>query len=409
MYVHIPFCVSVCPYCDFVVVAGSQARGPANRIAPLIAAVHTEIDLRADAMDAAYGHDRPGRRPLRSAYLGGGTPSLLAAPTVADILAHLERRFGLAKDAEVTLEANPGPDEIGDLAGFKAAGVNRLSIGAQSMRIDELRELGRRHDPADVAAAVRGARAAGFTDVSLDLLTDVPGQDEPSWRQTLISALVLEPDHLSIYSLSLGDPEAEGLTGLKGDHLPMSQGARRWRGRARPRQSQDRARRMDATTDATTAVAGFERYEIANLARGGKRSRHNLAYWHRRPYLGFGPGAHSFDGALRRTWNAANLDRYVSALAPRRDVEATLPPGGVDVMDADTAGAEAAMLGLRLSEGIDQETAARPAVADGLAWAMEHGLAAAVGDRIMLTGEGRALADEVFMRLLPPARTGGDT
>ena len=399
----------MCPYCDFVVVAGSQARGPANRIAPLIAAIHAEIDLRADATDADPGHGRPGRRPLRSVYIGGGTPSLLAAPTVAGVLAHLERRFGLAPDVEVTLEANPGPDEIGDLAGFRAAGVNRLSIGAQSMHTDELRELGRRHDSDDVAAAVRGARLAGFTDVSLDLLTDVPGQDEATWRQTLTSALALEPDHLSIYSLSLCDPEAEGLTGIKGDHLPVSRGARRWRDRARPRQSQERARRMDAITDATTTVAGFERYEIANLARAGKRSRHNLAYWHRRPYLGFGPGAHSSDGALRRSWNAANLERYVSALTPRDDVEPTLPPGGVDSMDAHMAGAEAAMLGLRLSEGIDRETAARPGVADGVAWALEHGLAAAVGERIVLTGEGRALADEVFVRLLPPARTGGDT
>ena len=403
IYLHVPFCVSVCPYCDFVVVAGSAARGPGNRVGSLVEAMHVELDLRADALETQQPAGRPG---LVSLYIGGGTPSLLSAVMVAGLVEHVDRRFGLLSDAEVTLEANPGPDEIGDLQGFRAAGVNRLSIGAQSMRAEELRELGRRHTPADVGVAVAAARTAGFDDVSLDLLTDVPGQDEATWHASLSSALALQPDHLSIYSLSLGDPDGEGLTGTNGDHLPVSRGARRWRERARPRQSQDLSRQLDTITDTMTADAGFERYEIANLARRGRRSRHNLLYWRRRPYLGFGPGAHSSDGARSRSWNAARLDAYVAALDGIGDGGRVLPPGGSELIDADTSAAEAVMLQLRLSEGVSADAAHGPVVSAGVTWALDNGLARTVGERVVLTDEGRALANEVFMRLLPSARGG---
>ena len=407
VYLHIPFCVSVCPYCDFVVVAGSAARGPSDRKAELVAAMHAEIDLRADEIDEAFGPQGGDPSALTSIYLGGGTPSLLGAAVVAGLLDHVSGRFGSVAEAEITLEANPGPDEIGDLRGFRDAGVTRLSIGAQSTDAEQLRELGRRHRPQDVVAAVTSAREAGFDDVSVDLLTDVPGQDESAWAGTLASVLDLEPDHLSIYSLALGDPDAEGLTGPNGDHLPVSRGARRWRERARPRQSQDRARRMDGITDELTARAGFERYEIANLARPEHRSRHNLLYWRRRPFVGLGPGAHSSDGALRRSWNAAPLDGYVAALDTTS--EAVVPPGGSDFIDEETALAETAMLALRLNDGLEAGAVATPSVVAGLAWAREHDLVRSTGGRHVLTEEGRALADEVFVRLFPPAERGAAT
>ncbi len=394
LYIHVPFCVSLCPYCDFVVLAGGAARGPRNRIAPLLAAVARELDLRAQQVEAEFGAERP---PLRSVYLGGGTPSLLAAAQVDTLLSAVDARLGIASDAEITLEANPGADEIGDLDGFRAAGVNRLSLGAQSLADDELRRLGRRHRRSDVSGAVTSARRAGFESLSLDLLTDVPGQTLASWRSTLTAALALEPEHLSAYTLTLDDPDAEGLTGPDGDHLPVSRGARAWRARAEDEQSDERAAEMELLTDELAAAAGLHRYEVANLARPGHESRHNRLYWERRPYLALGPGAHASDGGLRRWWNGARLDRYIAALD-----RGELPPGGMEVVDEATALAERAILGLRLSEGIDAALASHPALAPALAWAHSSGLAEDVAGRVRLTQQGRLLANEVFARLLPP-------
>jgi oxygen-independent coproporphyrinogen-3 oxidase len=398
LYIHVPFCVSICPYCDFVVMAGAVTRGPRNRIAEFLAAVLRELDLRIDRLERQPGGPPP---PLVSVYLGGGTPSLLSPPQVGQLLGRVSERLGLAAEAEVTLEANPGPDELGDLAGFRAAGVNRLSIGAQSLVDVELRRLGRRHRAADIAAAVRTARAAGLRALSLDLLTDVPGQTLDSWRRTLSRALDLGPEHLSVYTLTLDDPDAEGLSGPGGDRLPVSRGATAWRDRARGEQSEDRAAEMELLTDELAEAAGLRRYEIANLARPGFESRHNLLYWRRRPYLAIGPGAHAFDGVQRRTWNAARLDGYLAALA-----DGGLPPGGSDEFDADTAVAESAILGLRLVEGIDAELSRHPLVAPGLAWARQHGLAEDRAGRTRLTQSGRLLANEVFARLLPAAGHG---
>jgi oxygen-independent coproporphyrinogen-3 oxidase len=398
LYVHIPFCVSICPYCDFVVMAGALARGPRNRVAELLEAAVRELDLRIDRLERQLSGTPP---PLASVYLGGGTPSLLSPAQVGQLLGRVSERLGLAADAEVTLEANPGPDELGDLAGFRAAGVNRLSIGAQSLADAELRRLGRRHRAADIAVAVRAARAAGLPALSLDLLTDIPGQTPDSWRLTLGRALDLGPEHLSVYTLTLDDPAAEGLSGPAGDHLPVSRGASAWRHRARGEQSEDRAAEMELLTDELAEVAGLHRYEIANLARPGFESRHNLLYWRRRPYFAIGPGAHASDGVWRRTWNGAALDGYLAALADGR-----LPPGGSDEVDADTAIAESAILGLRLVEGIDAELSRHPLVAPGLAWARQHGLAEVIAGRTRLTQSGRLLANEVFARLLPAAGHG---
>ena len=392
LYLHFPFCVSLCPYCDFVVVAGSSARGPDDRIETVLRAIQTELALRTAAQPTA-------RAPLRSVYLGGGTPSLMSARQVGTLLDAVADRLGLADDAEVTLEANPGADEMGDLAGFRAAGVNRLSIGAQSLDDRELKRLGRRHRSADVAAAVAAAREARFESVSLDLLTDIPGQTLDSWRSTLVAATTLEPEHLSAYSLTLDDPDAEGLTGPSGDHLPVSRGARAWRERSRAEQSEERAAEMELLTDELAEAAGLRRYEIANLARPGYESRHNLLYWRRRPYLALGPGAHAFDGVRCRTWNAARLDRYVAALEAGK-----LPPGGSEQVDEATALAEAAILGLRLREGIDAALGHAAALAPGLDWAAEQGLLERVAGRLRLTQQGRLLASEVFTRLLPDPR-----
>jgi putative oxygen-independent coproporphyrinogen III oxidase len=326
LYVHIPFCVSLCPYCDFVVYTGSATRGPRARVGAFIAALLAEIELRAGGRSA----DTP---PLQTVYLGGGTPSLLPSDAVAEILGHIRERFGLAEDAEVTLEANPGPDERGDPHALRLAGVTRISYGAQSLDDAELRRVGRRHRAGDVADAVAGARAAGIGSINVDLLYDIPGGTVATWMDTLDAALVLAPDHLALYALGLDDPDAEGLTGPLGDHLPVRAGARRWREAARPAQDEDRAAAQYHHAVLRLGDEGFRGYEISNWARPGHESRHNLAYWRREPYEAVGPGAHAFDGTARR-WNAARLDGYLAALAPAdpSTVPPAIPPGGSEAV-----------------------------------------------------------------------------
>ncbi len=416
LYLHLPFCIARCPYCDFVVYAGANSRGPRARTERLYAAVDRELELRADALDRQFGRERP---PLASVYFGGGTPSLVSREWLERLMATIRARYGVAPGAEVTLEANPGPDERGDLADFVRAGVTRLSLGAQSLDAGELRRIGRRHSPADVAAALAAAREAAIASVNLDLLYDVPGQSLGAWRGTLDAALELAPDHLSLYALTLDDPDAEGLTGLGGDHLPTTPGARRWRERARAEQDDDRAAEQYEFATAMLAGAGWRGYEISNWARPGHESRHNLAYWQRRPYEAVGPGAHAFNGVVRR-WNAANLGAYLEALAvgtpgttlgtaPGTTPGTTpvTPPGGEEHLTPEVAAAERIILALRLDRGVPQAWAQVPPLAAVREWAETSGLLEAFLDaqtsdapRLRLTTRGRLLSNELFRRLV---------
>jgi oxygen-independent coproporphyrinogen-3 oxidase len=382
-----------------VVYAGADARGPRSRVEAFVAALLRELDLRADALDAQFGPPGTPRHPrLATLYLGGGTPSLLPAADVAALVGRVRARYGLGRGAEVTLEANPGPDDRGDLAGFARAGVTRISLGAQSLDDAELRALGRRHRAGDVADAVRAAREAGIRQVSLDLLYDVPGQRLATWAASVEAAVNLGPDHVSCYALTLDDPDAEGLTGPTGDHLPTTAGARRWREKARQGQDEDRAAAAYALADAAFEGAGMPWYELSSWALPGAHSRHNIAYWERRPYEAVGPGAHAFDGRTRR-WNAARLEPWLAALAPEGDRPAALPPGGLEEIDAPTALAEELILGLRTAHGIARTAALGRA--DVLAWAHEAGLVEdAPGERVRLTLRGRLLSNELFARLL---------
>jgi oxygen-independent coproporphyrinogen-3 oxidase len=396
LYVHVPFCVSLCPYCDFVVYAGAAARGPRARVGAFVEALLTEIDLRADAAVAAFGADR---QALRSVYLGGGTPTLLPSASIAAILDRLRSRFGIADGAEVTIEANPGPDERGDAMTLATSGINRLSMGAQSFDPALLRRLGRRHRPQDIADAVATARAAGIGSVSVDLLYDVPGQSVDAFAASLDAALELGVDHVSAYALTLDDPDAEGITGPTGDHLPTTSGARRWRDRATRDQDDDRAADQYRLAVDRLGAAGFRGYEISNWARPGHESRHNLAYWRREPYEAVGPGAHAFDGVTRH-WNAARLDRYLAALWPSDGSPAVLPPGGAEPVDPGTASAEATILALRLDVGLDDSSARAGPLAPHVDWALASGLLEATDDRIRLTTKGRLLSNELFSRLV---------
>jgi oxygen-independent coproporphyrinogen-3 oxidase len=392
LYLHVPFCISLCPYCDFVVYPGAAARGARNRIGAFVHGLLTELDLRAAATASTFGDDRP---PLESVYLGGGTPSLLPADELAAILRRVRDSYGVTADAEITLEANPGPTEHGDLGATVDAGVTRISFGAQSLDPSELHRLGRRHGPDDVANAVAAARAAGITSINIDLLNDVPGQTEASFARSLDGALALGPDHLSLYALTLDDPTAEGLTGPVGDHLPTPPGARRWRDRARREQDEDRAAAQYTYATDRLGHAGWRGYEVSNWARPGHESRHNLAYWRRRPYAAVGPGAHAFDGRTRR-WNAARLDTYLAALDAGR-----LPTVGEEAIDEATADAESLILGLRTDDGVPVAAAGRPRFREAIAWATANGLATHdPDDRMRLTTRGRLLSNEVFARLV---------
>jgi oxygen-independent coproporphyrinogen-3 oxidase len=397
LYVHIPFCVSLCPYCDFVVYAGAAARGPKARVDAFVTALETEIDLRADALDAASREDRP---PLKTLYLGGGTPSLLPADVIARLIERVRERFGLMEGAEVTLEANPGPDERGDPTAQARAGVTRLSLGAQAMDDVLLKRLGRRHKTRDVLDAVAAARAGGIRSVSLDLLYDVPGATVLSWMEILDAALETDPDHLSLYALTLDDPDAEGLTGPDGDHLPTTIGARRWREIARPAQDEDRAAAMYHHAVVRLGELGYRGYEISNWAKPGHESRHNRIYWEREPYEAVGPGGHAFDGAVRR-WTAARLDGYLGALSPADGSPPSLPPGGSEVVDEATAQAEAVILGLRLDTGVPLAAAQQPPFAEAFGWALTAELIdVTADDRVVLTTRGRLLSNELFARLV---------
>ena len=398
LYIHFPFCISLCPYCDFVVIAGSAARGPRNRIGQFLDALLIELELRADALDAAFGPPGGGgRAPLGSVYLGGGTPSLLPPDEVARLLGRVDERFALADDAEVTLEANPGPDERGDLAALRQAGITRISFGAQSFDDTELRKLGRRHRARHVVDAVAAARAAGIPSINIDLLYDIPDTDMATWMRTLDTALEVAPDHLSLYALSLDDPVAEGLTGPEGDHLVTTKGARRWRDAVRPGQDEDRAAGQYHHAVIALEDAGYRGYEISNWARPGHESRHNLVYWERRPHESLGPGAHAFDGRDRR-WTSARLDAYVAALA---ETPPSLPPGGAERLDDPSAAIETLILGLRLDTGVPLAAAHEPPLADVFGWALAAELLTVTDqDRVVLTTRGRLLSNELFSRLV---------
>ena len=396
LYIHVPFCVSLCPYCDFVVIAGSATRGPTNKVGRFLEALTRELELRADALDADFGPPAsPSRPALETVYIGGGTPSIVPAEEIERLLSRVRERFGLADDAEITLEANPGPDERGDPAALRRAGVNRISFGAQSLDDTELRRLGRRHRSRHVADAVAEAREAGIASINVDLLYDIPDTDLPTWMSTLDQVLEMAPEHCSLYALGLDDPDAEGLTGPFGDHLPVTKGARRWRDGVRPGQDEDRAAAQYHHAVITLGAAGYRGYEISNWAQPGHESRHNVAYWLRRPHEALGPGAHAFDGVTRR-WNAARLDGYLAA------VEAgALPPGGTTETDPIGEAAEAVMLALRLDSGVPLSTAYEPPLADHFGWALAAELLTVTDDdRVVLTTRGRLLSNELFRRLI---------
>jgi putative oxygen-independent coproporphyrinogen III oxidase len=376
IYVHWPFCARICPYCDFNVV---RDRGRGEAQGALFEAILADLNAQAA---------RLGSRRLVSIFFGGGTPSLMDPGWAGEIVAAARRLFQPAPDLEVTLEANPTDAEAGRFAAFAGAGVNRLSLGVQSLDDATLAFLGRNHD---AAAARRAAAVAAraFPRLSIDLIYALPGQTAAAWRAALAEALTLSPEHVSAYQLTLEPGTA------------FDRAVRR--GRWAPPQD-DAAGDLFETTQAVLGAAGFAAYEVSNHARGAAaRSRHNLIYWRGGDYLGVGPGAHgritALDGARWSTLTPSRIADYVAR------VETT----GCGVAERERlspveAAQERLLMGLRTDEGVGlSELAALrldPAMIEQF---RDAGMLEATSGRLIATHQGRALLDRITLELAQSA------
>src|SRR5205085_5557706 len=326
LYVHIPFCHTRCHYCDFNTYAGML---PLRE--PYVRALLTEIGM-AGALTKL-----PGGKPRRSRtiFFGGGTPSLLSVSQVSRILDACYNDFAVDEDAEITLEANPGTLSREQLVGLRAAGVNRLSMGAQSFDAELLKTLGRIHSPEEIAQAVHFARAAGFTSINLDFMFGLPGQTMQHWDETLDRALDLHPEHLSLYSLIIEEGTPFYTWTQEGRITPGDE---------------DLCADMYEYADERLQAAGYVNYEISNWALPGHESRHNLTYWQNLPYIGMGAGAYSFFGD-RRFSNVREPVEYIKLLKAQQ-----LPEAESEEVERTQAMAETAFLALRTAMGLHLPT-----------------------------------------------------
>jgi putative oxygen-independent coproporphyrinogen III oxidase len=382
VYLHVPFCSSRCHYCDFVTYTGMEGLRR-----PYAAALLDEAELAV----AGLGPEPP---TVTSVFVGGGTPTLLPTDDLARALERLRALLPHAPGAEVTVEANPETVDREVAEGLAAAGVTRVSMGAQSFDDRVLATLGRTHGAARVAEALADLRAAGVPAVNLDLIYGCPGEDDASWAATLATAVGLGPEHLSAYALGIEPATRFGRLVAAGRMTPPDD---------------DLLADRYETACAALAAAGYAHYEVSNWARGMARagaagpwlpahaSRHNLTYWRRGRYLGLGAGAHEFDGATRR-WNLAAVPAYLAAVRAGRR-----PTAGQERLGHAEARFEALALRLRTADGLDPAEARALGVDPGGAPAAElrdAGLLAP-GPRLRLTERGMFLHGEAVARLAP--------
>lgn len=354
LYVHVPLCSAKCRYCSFYSIPASQ-----NLISDFISAL--KIEMGRVSNDPGLS----GRR-FGTLYIGGGTPSLLPAPVLEDLLDTALAAFDFEDDAEVTLESNPESFERGHARALGALNGGRLSLGAQSFCEGVLRTLGRRHDPGAIASSVELARSSGVRRISLDLIYGTPGETPECWGKTLNRAMDTGADHISSYCLSIEE------------HTPLGEAVASG-AIAEPDGSTQRE--MYAYAVQALEAAGYERYEISNFARPGCRSRHNLGYWRRSEYLGLGPSAHSFLGC-RRWGNVCDLGDYCGRLCGGRS-----PVAQLETISSTQAMEETVMLAMRTSDGLDLK-------------ALGTDFGAAVEEALL--GEARPMIDEGALEMEYP-------
>ena len=375
LYIHWPFCLSKCPYCDF----NSHVREGIDLARWREALL---ADLRHEAEIAAG-------EPLESVFFGGGTPSLMPPALVAELLAEAERLWGFARDVEITLEANPSSVEAANFAALAVAGVNRVSLGLQALDDETLRFLGRLHGAAEGLAALQTAQKA-FERVSFDLIYARPGQSAEHWASELETALGFGTGHLSLYQLTI-EPGTRFATDVRqGAFAPLDD---------------DQAADLFALTREMTVAAGLPAYEVSNHARPGEESRHNLAYWRYQDYAGIGPGAHGRRHGVA-TLRHKKPENWLAAVAGRGNGLKEERPLG-----AREQASEALLMGLRLDEGVDLAAlSARFAIPaselidqNKLALHESLGLARSDGSRIGVTPQGMPLLDALLGDLVPEA------
>ena len=388
LYVHIPFCETKCPYCDFNTYAGIEGLMPSY-----VAALRRELAAWGDVL----GH--PG---VNTVFFGGGTPSYLPSEDLSLVVGTVGSTFDIAPTAEVTLEANPGDLTASKLTAYLECGVNRLSIGFQSLSDRLLEVLGRRHSASEAVDAYRLAVASGFGNVSIDLIYGLPYQTLEDWKETLEGAVGLSPPHISMYCLTL----EEG--------TPMEQQVRSGR---LPEPDSDLAADMYLAAQDALGRQGYRHYEISNWARPGFESRHNMTYWRNQPYLGVGPGAHSYLPGFRFS-NLRSPREYIRSSPPdnssgrhrgwelsAESIKVMPVVEKVEPIDRRLEMAETLMMGLRLNSGVSTGEFARrfgetPSQAyDGTIDELTSvGLVETVDGWMRLTPRGRLLGNEVFGR-----------
>ncbi|MDQ1462845.1 MAG: hypothetical protein QOI08_4329 [Actinomycetota bacterium] len=367
VYVHIPFCASRCDYCDFATWTDRDQL----------------IDTYVDACVADVAQRTSATLPqATSVFFGGGTPSLIPAAQLTRILDAVD----YSADAEITVECNPDSVDASKLATYRAAGVNRLSFGVQSMVPHVLASLGRTHDPANVRRAVELGRAAGFTRLSVDLIYGTPGESPDDWQESLDGALELGVDHVSAYALTVEPATALGRQVAAGAPAP------------------DDDIQADAyvRADEVLGAAGFECYEVSNWARPGEECRHNELYWSGAEYVGIGCAAHGHTGRTR-WWNVRTPERYIAA------IEAGMSPvGGSEILDDSTRAEESFALALRMRVGAVYDDRAADVVADLAEQGFLVRISDETGGRIVLTRSGRLLASDLTARLLLAGAAAGE-
>jgi oxygen-independent coproporphyrinogen-3 oxidase len=370
IYIHMPFCRSKCMYCDFYSLPDRE-----HQIGRFVASLVTEI---REAVDEAQGWK------FDTVYIGGGTPNLLTPEQLEAVIQALKDTFDLEGLAECTMEANPGEASEAQLRGNREAGVNRISFGFQSFDAELLQFLGRLHSPEDCMATFKAARRAGFNNISCDLLFNIPGQSLERWKADLARLVELGPEHISTYSLTVeqGTPLSEEVA-MGAIYMP----------------DEETDLAMYAWTREYLAGQGYDTYEISNHARDSRVCRHNLHYWSIRPYLGFGPSAHRFDGEVR-SWNVRDLDEYLKRMEGGES-----PVAGEESLAPLQIHNEKLAFGLRLRNGISvTEELGYESVEDfieayGSKLEQFQERVALDEDRLSLTEQGILLADSITAEL----------